>query len=101
VPVPADYDGDRKADLAVYRPSTGGWYILRSSTNDSTYLSSLWGLTGDIPVPGDFDGDGKADIAVYRPSSGGWYILKSSTSYTTYISYQFGLPGDSPVLEGP
>ena len=22
-----DYDGDRKADLSVYRPSTGGWFL--------------------------------------------------------------------------
>jgi hypothetical protein len=54
-----DFDGDGKADIAVFRPSTGAWYILNSRTaTPSTYS---WGAAGDIPVPGDYDGDGKTD----------------------------------------
>jgi hypothetical protein len=67
-------DGKGKADIAVFRPSTGTWFV-RESSGSATYV---WGGGADIPVAGDYDGDGKADIAVFRPSTGTWYIRYSS-----------------------
>ena len=52
MPVPGDYDGDGRADLAIYRPSDGMWWVLFSASNYTTWQGVRWGtLPGDIPVP--------------------------------------------------
>ena len=66
------------ADLAVWRPSSGTWYVLGGTGSAQTEYQ--WGASGDEPVPGDFDGDGKTDFSVFRPSSGEWYVLQSSNN---------------------
>ena len=96
--MPGDYDGDGKTDLAIYRPSSGMWYIRQSSTDYTTSVTYQWGLSEDVPVPSDFDGDGKTDLAVFRPSIGYWFLLMSNTNFTTFAAYQWGLPGDIPIL---
>ena len=48
IPVPADYDGDRRADFAVYR--NGGWFVRGAASN---WSFTQWGLAGDVPVPAD------------------------------------------------
>jgi len=91
-----DFDGDGKSDFTVFRPSTGAWHTLKSSTNYTTSQSLSWGLSTDVPVPGDYDGDGKIDPAVFRPSTGAWFVLKSSTNYTTSFGVSWGLSTDVP-----
>ncbi|MCI0623151.1 MAG: trypsin-like serine protease [Acidobacteria bacterium] len=87
IAVPADYDGDGKADLSVKSNGSGSWNIDYAANGFGRWDVSYpgYGFT-DAPVPADYDGDGKADLSV-KTRGGTWFI--------DYASDGFGLPNVS------
>jgi len=82
----ADFDGDSRDDVAIFRPSSGLWSV-RGVTR------VYFGGSSDEPRPGDYDGDGIADIAVFRGSSGLWAIRGITRVY-------YGQSFDQPIPGG-
>ena len=89
----SDFDGDGNHDIAVFRPSTGVWYM----QNSNGFGAESFGTAADKIVSGDYDGDGRTDAAVVREVNGQdvWYVKRSSDAGLTAAS--FGLAGDVPV----
>lgn len=94
-----DYDGDGKADPAVFRqPASAPFgpttFFYKGSAGGGEITYVQWGdnTNEDLKAyPGDFDGDGKFDFCVFRRdpvnSQGQFALLRSTDSGAEFINW--------------
>ena len=81
MPVAADFDGDSKADAAIFN-TNGNWKLKLSSGHYGLVtLAGFLGGEGATAYAADFDGDAKADPGVYYESLALWSVKLSSIGY--------------------
>ncbi len=102
--VPADFDGDGKDDIAIWRSQTGnsGFWIIKSSDNTFSFVHI--GQPGDDPlVVADYTGDGVDDPAIYRAGAGNsqsffWYSPSSGPFVGQFAGLPWGMGGDTALI---
>ncbi len=103
-----DFDGDGKADPAVYGkdPRTGK-YDFRILTSSSGFTRTItfdnngfgFGNAQSIPVPGDYFGDGRSAYALWTPNTSGGMTFTALSSVTgRSVTVNFGGTRDVPVV---
>lgn len=88
IPIPSDYDADKKTDIALFNFKDSSWIVLRSSDNKADFSRGWSSKPAEIPMPMDLDGDLKTDVSCYASNDGTWHSFL--TSKNQYYSENFG-----------
>jgi subtilisin-like proprotein convertase family protein len=96
--IPADFDGDQKDDIAVWRPGVQSQFLIIRSSNNSLQTVDFGTASDNASVVGDYNADGIDDFAVYRPGAtpGAQSFFFVSYGGVLY-SQAWGLNGDIPA----
>lgn len=89
-----DFDRDGRADISVYRPTTGTFYSLNSA--DDSFRGFQWGVNGDKPLFSEVDSDAKTDYLVFRPDTQAWYTHRSYNG--AFTGFNWGINTDVPLI---
>lgn len=72
-PMAADFDGVGHSEPAVFRQTTGEWFVYGPYGREN--LGSFGGTNlVNIPVPGDYQAIGHSQLAVFDPSTANWIV---------------------------
>ncbi len=89
----ADFYGDSRTGVGVFRPGNDTFYVQVPITL-ALAIKQL-GKPGDLPISGDFYGDGRSDVAVYTASTSTFSAYDPATGASN--TAQWGVAGDVPV----
>ena len=93
VPISGDWNGDRRTDVGVFRPTAeGGLFRLRRPTGKITEIRL--GGPMDRPLTGDWNGDGQSDVGVWKRKERRFVLRHPGGKIT---SFRFGARWDQPI----
>lgn len=91
-----DFDGDGRADPALYSPYTAQWLVLLSGADYAPAVVDFEGLWL-APLAADFDGDRLADPGGYDEANAALYVRLSGGAYAPAWIAGFGGEGFTAV----
>jgi serine protease len=93
--VAGDFDGDGKADPALFEEASGKWQVKLSASAYASATLDGFGAAGYLPICGDYDGDRKTDPTLFDAATGTLYARLSASGYAeasaTFSGYGYCL----------